>query len=84
MIDELIPKRRMTPSSTRRMKLSTVAGSCWLPVGDHDLVGVFLLFDELSFAAPELGVVVVVGGTPFRDLGWVPCCHRSINATEPT
>jgi hypothetical protein len=29
------------------------------PVGDHHLVGAFMLFDEVTFAAPELLVVVV-------------------------
>jgi hypothetical protein len=51
------------------MKLSTGWG--WflgLPVGDRQFVGPFLLFDEGSFAASEVRVVVVVGGAPFGDL----------------
>src|SRR5688572_14315886 len=54
------------------MKLSTGYG--WLlglPTGDYQLVGTFLLFDELAFAASELGVVVVVGGASLGVLAWL-------------
>jgi hypothetical protein len=44
-----------------------------LAAGDEQFVGPFLLFDEVSFAASEVGVVVVVGGAAFGVLAWLAC-----------